>query len=498
MKTVSKIAADYLRSGLEKHDAQAPTDALKLFSQAAELEPAWAEIRYRMALSHLALSDYLAAVAAAEAAVKADPRHASAAHVIGTTYCLLNRWEDALPWLRQAAQIQPDTPVFQRDLGVILLFFGEIDEARKALRRTLELDVLSNEVLFTLVRMTKMNDGSPEAEDLYQLVTNLEANVDRLPESERAQVLYSLAKVFEDRGNPNKAFDCLERANDLTRKRIAYDADENQWAFEGIAEAFDTPMIQRLSGLGIADNRPIFIVGMPRSGTTLVEQIISAHSQVYGGGEMPHMRTVAQGVRGAADEIFPHWAPLLDAKAIREIGKTYLALLPEGDADELRTTDKWLDNFKYLGLIHLCLPNAVIIHCHRDPGDCCFSAYSILFTQDQEFTYNQEELGRYWRDYDQLMAHWRSVLPPGKILDVPYEALVEDLEGWTRRLLDHCGLAWEEACLRYYESKRAVRSASVTQVRQPIYRDSMGRWKPFAHRLGPLFEAMGRETPSSE
>jgi hypothetical protein len=236
----------------------------------------------------------------------------------------------------------------------------------------------------------------------------------------------------------------------------------------------------------------VFIVGMPRSGSTLVEQIISAHSQAHGAGEVRLLPAIAETTRGRSGEIFPYWATSLNRADCGSIGQSYLDRLPPALPGQVRVTDKWLENFENLGLIHLALPRATIIHCRRDPGDVGFSCFSLRFTQGQEYAYDLVELGRYWRAYDRLMAHWREALPPGRMLEVPYEAVVEDLEGWARRIVEHCGLPWEDACLRFYDSRRAVRSASAAQVREPIYRRSVGRWKPFARHLAPMFEAMGR------
>ena len=218
--------------------------------------------------------------------------------------------------------------------------------------------------------------------------------------------------------------------------------------------------MRRLGGQGNPDHRPIFVVGMPRSGTTLVEQIISAHSKVHGAGELvllPNLVGMTRGVNGA---VFPHWAGTLTAADCRSLGDAYLDGLPKGDRGETRTTDKRLENAEYVGLIHLILPNATIIHVRRDPRDTCYSCWSLRFSNGQEYTYDMEELGRYWRSHERLMAH------------------------------DHCGLDWDPACLKFYESDRPVRSASLTQVREPIYNRAIGRWSPFAAHLKPLFAAM--------
>jgi len=231
---------------------------------------------------------------------------------------------------------------------------------------------------------------------------------------------------------------------------------------------------------------------MPRSGTTLVEQIISAHPDVRGAGEIANLPNLIAKARSRGGSVYPSWAKTMSGTDCRTMGQAYLDSLPIDAPRQTRLTDKAVSNFEHLGLIHLSMPYAKIIHCQRDPRDSCLSCFANRFHDGfVEYAYDLAELGRYWRAYDRLMAHWRAVLPPGRMLDVPYEAVVEDVESWARRLIAHCGLEWNDACLRFYESKREVRTASSAQVRRPIYNGSVGRWRPFARHLGPLLEALG-------
>lgn len=233
---------------------------------------------------------------------------------------------------------------------------------------------------------------------------------------------------------------------------------------------------------------------MPRSGTTLVEQILSSHPAVHGAGEL--------GTFGATlDEVvddtgsqrpYPHCVTDLDGAAIHEIGARYVAALAKLAPGAAHVTDKLPGNFQYLGLIHLALPNAKIVHTVRNPVDTCVSCFSELFLAGQGFSYDLAELGRYYAGYRHLMAHWHRVLPPGTILDVRYEDVVADLEGQTRRVLDHCGLPFDPRCLAFNESTRPVRTASAMQVRQPIYKHSVERWRKYERWLGPLLRELDR------
>jgi hypothetical protein len=218
---------------------------------------------------------------------------------------------------------------------------------------------------------------------------------------------------------------------------------------------------------------------MPRSGTTLVEQIISAHPEVHGAGEINLFGALVSRMSGQLSEA-----------GLQGLAGGYLDATSRLGPGKARLTDKSISSFELIGLIHLCLPNARIIHCRRDLRDVCVSCFSTRFSGGHDYAYDLGELGRFARLHERLMAHWRQVLPPGRIFEVEYEALVEDLEGGARGLVEHLGLGWNEACLRFHESGRNVGTASFAQVRRPIYKDSVGRWRRFAANLGPLLEAL--------
>jgi len=493
-------AGAQLESGLKALAANAIPAARASLQAAVALEPSWAEPRYHLARAYFLAGDRPLAEQSVRAAREADPRHAASIHMLGTLLCDREAFVEALPLLREAAALEPNRAEFQRDLGVLQLFFGDIVAARANLHRALDLDPHVKDILPTLVRMTRMDSGGAEAERLFDLTQALASRVDELPHAEQIRVFYALGKSLEDRGDYDGAFEAFTKANAMHRETIAHDPAAFEARFQAIADAFNPALFERLKreGEGAQSDRPIFIVGMPRSGTTLVEQIISAHPDVHGAGEIDIMHRLVSEANGPGGSKFPDWVPGMNGPDLKTIGQVYLDALPPGLPGETRQTMKRLENFQYIGLIHLCLPNATIIHCRRDPRDSGFSAFAMLFLEEQGFTYDLAELGRHWRAYDRLMGHWTEVLPPGRVLEVPYEGVVADLEGWTHRLLEHCHLDWDEACLRYYESKRLVRSASFAQVREPIYTTSLGRWKPFARHLQPMFEAMGEPWASGD
>jgi hypothetical protein len=231
---------------------------------------------------------------------------------------------------------------------------------------------------------------------------------------------------------------------------------------------------------------------MPRSGTTLVEQILASHCEVHGAGELNTFNDVVLALaRSDGNQLaFPGFVPALDAAALQAIGAGYVSLLRELSPGSGFIVDKMPSNYYFAGLIHLALPNATIIHTVRDPVDTCVSCFSKLFTTRQEHTYDLAELGRYYARYRRLMAHWRKVLPEGRVLDVRYEDVVADLEGAARRIIAHCGLPWDERCLSFHETARPVRTASASQVRQPIYSSAVGRWRAYEEFLDPLLAGL--------
>jgi hypothetical protein len=231
---------------------------------------------------------------------------------------------------------------------------------------------------------------------------------------------------------------------------------------------------------------------MPRSGTTLVEQILASHPSVHGAGELLDLNRPVGGMRGADGEAFryPEDVTALGAGRLHDLGELYVEGLARRAPEAERITDKMPADFLFVGLIHLALPGARIIHVNRDPRDTCLSCYSKLFTAEQNFSYDLGELGRYYRKYAGLMAHWRDLLPQRRMLEIHYEDVVDDLEASSRRIVDHCGLLWSPECIAFHEARRPVRTARASQVRRPICRSSQGCWRAYQHHLGPLLAAL--------
>jgi hypothetical protein len=312
--------------------------------------------------------------------------------------------------------------------------------------------------------------------------------------ADRTHLCFALGKALEDRGDYADSFRYYERGNALKKEDLKYRPETTERNARLQMQVFAPDFVAARRGVGCERPDPIFIVGLPRAGSTLLEQILASHSQVEGTMELADITRLVVRLQGRTyDETAPAYpANLRDvpAEAFRGFGEKYLADTQVYRSGKPFFIDKNPNNFRHLGLIHLILPHAKIIDARREPMACCFSNFKQLFATGQEFTYGLEDIARYYRSYVALMAHWDAVLP-GKILRVQHEDVVDNLEGSVRRILDFCGLDFEPQCLEFHKTERSVRTASSEQVRQPIFRDGLDQWQRFEPWLGALKKALG-------
>ena len=320
-----------------------------------------------------------------------------------------------------------------------------------------------------------------------------EARPDLRPE-DRYHLCFALGKALEDRGEFERSFGYYEQGNALKKAESQYDpvfVERNTALQKAVCTR---EFFESRRGVGCRSPDPIFIVGLPRSGSTLLEQILASHSQVEGTMELSEIATYTVDLEGqnrdATNRRYPRILAELTAEDFARLGERYIADTRVYRGGKAFFIDKMPNNFRHIGFIHLILPNARIIDARREPMACCFSNFKQLFASGQEFTYSLEDIARYYRTYVELMTHWDEVLP-GRILRVHHEEVVEDLEGSVRRILDYCGLEFEPACLEFHKTERNVRTASSEQVRQPIFREGLDQWRRFEPWLGPLKEALG-------
>ena len=464
-----------------------PKEAITAFQRAIAIEPGQAEFHNNLGIALSKSGQPDGAVAAHRHALEIKSDFADAHLCLGIALKVLGRAEEAEGSYQRAIKINPDNPTAYLNLGNVLKALGKFSEAESAYRRTIELRPDDAEAYQYLTSLKSQGSDDAEAKAMEKLAKDPSIG------NEQAMHLgFALAKTYNDLGEYDRAFVHLMRANTLKRRSFQYDIAEEEASAERIASIFDQSYLQARAGQGCPSDAPIFIVGMPRSGTTLIEQILASHSRVFGAGELTEMEhiTAAIGKTVDTDLDFPESTVGLSARDLDRFGQAYVERLRQHAPDHAHVTDKMTLNFRFIGLIRAMLPNARIINCVRDPVDTCMSCFQHLFAGDLKFTYDLAELGRYYRLYDRLMRHWRAVLP-GVVFDIRYEDIIADQERWTRRLLEFCGLPWEDACLNFHETERAVFTVSSTQVRQPIFSDSIGRWKHYESHLTPLLEALG-------
>ena len=414
-------------------------------------------------------------------------------HIYAAENIGLERPEEAIPHYQRALALDQNYADAWRNLGFAWQATGRIEEARAAFKTAIAIAPSIPSLYHGLISCTQLPPGDPHLAAMETILPKADA----LPVSERILLHFALAKALDDVGQPERAAQHLLIGNMIKRRELAYDEGAMLDLLARIQATFTPPMMEaEKSTKEGREPRPLFIIGMPRSGTTLVEQILASHQAIVGGGELPALRRAIEETLGKGN--YPEAIPTITSGNLHKIGERYLSALRALFPRATHVVDKMPFNFLYVGIISLALPQARIIHIRRDPADTCFSCFSLLFKGELPFAYNLSELGRYYRAYERLMAHWRTVLPAGAMLEVSYEALVTDLESEARRLVAYCGLEWDPACLSFDKTKRVVLTASAAQVRRPIYRSSIGRWRRYRFMLAPLLAAMERTEYESQ
>jgi tetratricopeptide (TPR) repeat protein len=428
------------------------------------------------------------AAAALEQSLALAPASHDAINLMGRVAFMRGALDAALAHYRHALALKPDLADAYNGMGHVLHALGRFPEAADAYRNALARDPGNTRTYVNLADSKKFSTDDPDLLAIQALERD-----DGLPPGERMFLHFALGKAYADLEDHSRAFEHLLQANALKRSQIDYDEAATAAKFERTEAVFTPAFIKKKSRHGERSHLPVFILGMPRSGTTLVEQILASHPLVYGAGELTTLEEVIGAIRTSSDLYgYPDFVPALDAARVKRIGARYLAEIRRiTPAGKTRVINKMPSNFLFTGLIHLALPNARIIHTIRNPLDTCISCFSKLFALEHNYTYDLAELGRYYLRYQRLMAHWRQALPQGRILDVHYEEVVADVEGQARRIIAYCGLDWDDRCLAFHQTVRPVRTASAIQVRQPIYNASIGRWRVHEPFLGPLLAELG-------
>ena len=461
-------------------------DAVLHLEHALALRTDDAQARVALGNALLKLEQPETATTHFEKVLARDAANVDARNGVGAALHMLGQSEAAIVHHRAALTIQPDSVEAYSKLGDALLALGRMGDASAAMEKAVTLSPRKAGYYWNLANSKRFAEGDPHIAAMAALTRELSS----LNAEEQIDLHFALGKAYEDIGTQAQSFDHVLQGNALMRQRVAYDEARAFGRLERMRDVFTPALMREKEGFGDPSDVPVFIVGMPRSGTTLIEQIIASHPEVFGAGELRDMAALAEQVAGPNGTVVPEAVPAMSGERLRRLGGDYLGRLTRLAPQARRITDKMPGNFALAGLIHLALPNARIIHACRDLRDTAFSCFSLLFARGQVYSYDLAELGRYCRAYQALMAHWHDVMP-GAILDVQYEDIVEQLEPQARRIIAHCGLAWDDACLDFHRTQRPVRTASAAQVRQPIYRSSIGRWRAHQDRLAPLLQALG-------
>lgn len=474
--------------GLLAHQVGRSDIAVELISKALSKNPKSPQALNNIGMAYQTLGQTDKAISCYKKTLECNPKHARALNNLGVVYQELGKHEEALSFCLEANRIDSGQPQTLNNIGKLYKHLGQKEKAIEFIKQALKIKpdfALAYENLSALVTYYDYDDDIQKMEALF--------NSDNTSASEKVYLGFALGKAFQEIKEYEKSFNYTHQANKLKRGSFNYDVNRNITMMDDIKKLFTTEFLDQFSDASVSGASPVFIVGMPRSGTTLTEQILASHSMVEGGGEMTYLIHLLRDHAKAANIEFPKSLLGIHTDVLKTLGHSYLEKTQERFPNANRITDKMPANFLFIGLIKIIFPNAKIIHCKRDPMASCYSIYKNNFhtttATGMKYAYNLKELGLYCRSYLKLMKHWNKACPEF-VYDLEYEKLVSDHETESRKLIEFCNLQWEDKCLEFYRTKRGVATASNVQVRQPIYKSSVQLWKNFEKELLPLKQAI--------
>ena len=469
-------------------DLDVTDDAELLLARVLELVPQHREARYEYAIVLLKRHKHVRAREEMEKLLALDPdnRMYRTTHA---TVCIGFGDYQALPRYRELLAETPGDPELHLSIAHALKTLGQTQEAIDSYHAAAALRADFGEAYWSLANLKTYRFSEMEIDKMRSAEASPKIQL-----ADRYHLCFALGKALEDRAEYAESFSCYERGNALKKIECRYRPEPLERTARLQESLCTAEFFAARKGHGCDGAAPIFIVGLPRSGSTLIEQILASHSEVEGTMELADIPRMVQDLQGreviGGEPRYPGVLASLSAEQFRKLGEQYLADTGVYRTGKARFIDKMPNNFRHLALIHLILPNARIIDARREPMACCFSNFKQLFASGQQFTYSIEDIARYYRMYVELMAHWDTALP-GRVLRIQHETVVEDLEGNVRRILDFCELDFEPACLDFHKTLRTVHSASSEQVRRPIYREGVDQWRHYEPWLGPLKSALG-------
>jgi tetratricopeptide (TPR) repeat protein len=517
-KYANNYAPAHYNLGKAYLDQQKHHLALAAFSKAVKLQPDYADALFLLANTQVHLGAVAQAKPLYEQVIKLAPNNFEAHNNLGSALQELGDPEASIPHHQHAVTLRPSFELAYRNLGHALVDLerhedalkvyqtcvehctnaklyqfmgttlqqlGRMNEAQQAYLKAIEVDPTMGSGYRHLAEITKLDNS-----DGIDIISIVKAGFDvqGMDEDATMHLSFAWAKVNDGLKDYPIAFAAYKQGNDIKRKEYKYNKSDNNQLFRHITSTYNDQFLSEVPNSGLAEDKPIFILGMPRSGTTLVEQIISSHSDVTGAGELSYMADQAKQFKGGILAFHKRFPNMGEAKW-QEVAQAYLEGLNGYDEGKIHITDKMPHNFLNIGLISKLLPNAKIIHCKRNPVANCLSIYKAYFggKNSHPYAYNLKDLAHYHNLYEDLMAHWRKVLP-GRFYEVSYEQLTSNQEQESRNLIEYCGLDWQDACLDFYKTDRKVKTASAFQVRQPMHNQSVGLWKRYGDALQPLLD----------
>jgi len=464
-------------------DSDRTEQAMASYTRALALNSDYPEVHNSLANALRSLGRFDEALVHYRRALELRPDYAEAHNNLGVALRLLGRTSEAEASCRRALELEPNSALALAALGEAQADQGQFADAEALLRRAVAIDPNLAEAWVSIARLRRMT--ADDADWLTQVQRLLRQP---LRPREVISVNYALGKYFDDQRDFERAFSHYQRANELTRLRMPrYDRQRIRREVDQLIAFFDSGRMRGLRAYASTSARSIFVVGMPRSGTSLAEQIIASHPAVFGAGELTYWHRAEESL------LADMHAGDIDSDALQRLAADYSRLLQRASTEALYVVDKMPTNFMALGLIHAALPHARIIHMQRQPIDTCLSIYFQDFGANMAYANDLHDLADFYREYLRLMRHWRTVLPAQALLDVPYEALVADQEGWSRKMLEFIGLPWDARCLDFHSTRRSVVTASKWQVRQKINSTSVGRWRHYEQHLAALLPLLSTQ-----
>jgi tetratricopeptide (TPR) repeat protein len=495
--------------GNKSFEQRAYSEAAALFEQAVELDSSHAEALNNLGSSLSFLGRYDEAEQCFRQAIAIKPNYADAHGNLGNLLRMRASLVAAEAELRLALKLRPTFTEARINLGLTLTFLGRLRDARACFAKVLKAAPRNAQALYGIGQLTALEGRFEEAETAFKRILDIDPkmpaawasltgtrrmtdadsewfkSMEKIATSDvhpldEANLRFAMGKYCDDVGNFAQAFQNFKRGNALLKTAAAdYDRKERSRLIDALIRVYTREAVSKIQVPGSSSSKPVFVVGMPRSGTSLAEQIIASHPDAYGAGELHFWAALIAKGTGLTDGI-------LSEPARAKVADEYLRILEASSANASRVVDKAPVNSDFLGLIYSVFPNARVIYMQRDPIDTCLSCYFQEFLLGLNFTFDLSDLTHYYREHQRIMAHWRAVLPPGFILEVPYEKLVADQEAWSRKMLEFIGLEWNPRVLEFHTTKRQVVTASAWQVRQKIYKDSVARWRNYEQFIGPL------------